>query len=401
MNSQSTTGASLQLHAQQTLASIAAVQRFQEQLFDILSQQLPVAITVRNLGDAKHADTAFSQVCALLETVVKNSASQPQKVSLAIDAAPLSPQLLWMRRRQILGVGPLYLLLDSELTRPSSDRAKRRRQDQFWQQCWHLRNTRQVRTAFAPMVSSPCPLLASELASGIVPDLGLQAPIGSSWVSVALNLMDYSDAGGELNSFALRDSLRRCVEHGEMLHDGAHWPTAAMQHDAWLNRRLAISVTGIGDLAKARGLDPHCFAGLKNLQAVLQEVRDTVNKCSRKMACDTEPVPSLELADPSRGPAEVPTGMGWASRWQSAMRYAAIRHRNLVSMSPWAVFPRADALDSRYCDLLPLLRYADACSFPETSGIRGWNINEFKHFHRRAWAVLEQKDAQQMIAEQV
>jgi len=70
-------------------------------------------------------------------------------------------------------------------------------------------------------------------------------------------------------------------------------------------------------------------------------------------------------------------------------------------MSPWSVFPAAHSADSRYCDLLPLLACVDACSFPVSPCIQGWNINEFRYFHHRAWAVLEQKDAQQMIAEQV
>jgi hypothetical protein len=185
------------------------------------------------------------------------------------------------------------------------------------------------------------------------------------------------------------------------MHDEVSWPTAAMRHDAWLNRRLAISITGIGDLAKMRGLDPQSFVGLKDLGAVLQEIREAVNNHSRKLATEMEPVPALEMSDPSRAPSGVVGRSDWQSRWQTAMRFAAIRHRNLLAISPWSVFPSADAADSRYCDLLPLLAYADACSFPPSPCIRDWNINEFKYFHHRAWAVLEQKDAQQMIAEQV
>jgi hypothetical protein len=401
MTQQTAGGASLQLHAIEMLASVAAVERLQEQVFDVLVQHSSVSITVRGLGDPLHAETQFAQVCSVLDSVIHEADVKADRVTLAIDAGLLSPQLLWMKRCEILGPGPLYLLIGSDLTRPSTDAQERYRQDQFWLQCWHLRVDGRVRTAFAPMVSSPCPLLSSEVADGILPASGLQVPSGTAWVPVEVDVTHYTNDRGDLSVFALRECLRRCVEHGESMHDEADWPTAAMRHDAWLNRRLAISVTGFGDLAKMRGLDPQSFVALKDLGAVLQEIREAVNNHSRKLATETEPVPSLKMSDPSRGPSGVLGRSDWQSRWQTALRFAAIRHRNLLVISPWSVFPSAEAADSRYCDLLPLLAYADACSFAETPCIRGWNINEFKYFHRRAWAVLEQKDAQQMIAEQV
>jgi hypothetical protein len=401
MTQQTFGGASLQLHAIETLASVAAVERLQEQIFDVLIQGTSVSITVRGLDDPLRAEAVFAQVCGILVSVTNAAGAEARSVAVAIDAGVLSPQLLWMKRSEILGPGPLYLLVGSDLTRPSSDPDGRRRQDQFWLQCWHLRNGGHVRTAFAPMVSSPCPLLSSEVADGILPASGLQVPPGTAWVLEEVDVTNYTNEHGDLSVFALRERLRRCVEYGESMHDDADWPTAAMRHDGWLNRRLAISVTGIGDLAKMRGLDPQSFAGLKDLGAVMQEIREAVNNHSRKLATETEPVPSLEMSDPSRGPSGVAGRSDWQSRWQTALRFAAIRHRNLLAMSPWSVFPAGDAADSRYCDLLPLLAYADACSFPSSPCIRGWNINEFKYFHHRAWAVLEQKDAQQMIAEQV
>ncbi len=391
----------LQLHAVETLASIAAVQRLQEQVFDVLVQRASVSVTVRGLGDPLHAEAMFTQVCGILASVVREAGAAAASVVVAIDAGQLSPQLLWMKRSEILGLGPLYLLVGSDLTRPSSDSQERRCQDQFWLQCWHLRNAGHVRTAFAPMVSSPCPLLSSEVADGILPSSGLQVPTGTAWVPVEVDVTNYANERGDLSVFALRECVRRSVEYGESMHDETDWPTAAMRHDAWLNRRLAITVTGIGDLAKKRGLDPQSFVGLKELGAVLQEIREAANNHSRQLATVTEPVPALKMSDPSRGPSDVVARSDWQSRWQTALRFAAIRHRNLLAISPWSVFPSGDTADSCYCDLLPLLAYADTCSFPSSPCIRGWNINEFKYFHRRAWAVLEQKDAQQMIAEQV
>lgn len=394
MHAELSAGASLKVHAIETLASSAAALRTREQVFDLLAQDVPVSVTVDKLGDAGVAEAVFSAICVILRSALDDARVASDYLSIAIDAAALLPQQVWMKRCEVLGPGPVYLLLGSALTPPASDVELRRQQDKFWLQCWHLRNSRQVRMALAPQVSSPCPLLASEPAPGILPPLGLQVPPGTAWAPMQVNLIDFANAAGELDAGALHAALRRCIESGEALHDQANWPTAAMRHDAWLNRRLAISVNGIGDLAARRGLDPGCFRALQNLAKVLQDVRSVVNDYSRQLAALIEPPASLQLADTGHGP-------DWQARWQKALQFAAMRHRNLLAISPWAVFPSAATADSRYSDLLPLLEYADLCAFPEPPCLQDWNVNKFKHFHHRAWAVLERKDARKLIAERI
>ena len=385
-------GASLRVQAIETLASAAASERWLEQTIDVLARGLPLSVTVDSLGT--EAETCFGHICAILKSAVDIARVDSSLVSVAIDASVLVPQRVWLTRCRVLGEGPVYLLVDGSLTPPSAVVDSRQRQEKFWLQCWHLRATRQVRIALAPIISSPCPLLASESARGILPPTGLQIPPDTAWIQMQLNIADHVTTRGEIDSPALHRCLRKCIELGESLHDETDWPTAAMRHDAWLNRRLAISVVGIGDLASLRRLDPGCFHALKELGAVLQDVRDVVDETSRQYATQSQPAPSLAMKDGSRSAA-------WQARWQTALEFAAMRHRNLLAISPWAMFPSASAADSRYCDLLPLLEYADACSFPSPPCTRGWNINEFKHFHHRTSAVLGSKDARQLIAEQV
>ena len=394
MHNHTATGVSLRLHALETLASGAAAERLHEQLYDVLAERLPVAVTVEQLGDECHAASVFAAFVPCCARPATTRAPVAAHISIAIDASTLSPEQLWTGRCEVLGPGPLYLMLGSALTPPSVEPQLRRMQERFWSECWQLRNSGQLRTALAPMVSSPCPLLASETAFGILPPAGLQVPPCSAWVTLQVNLTDFASAAGELDVFALRDALRRCIESGETLHDEAAWPTAAMRHDAWLNRRLAISITGIGDLALRRGIDPACFHALQDLARVLQDIRSTVHDYSRQLAALIEPLPALELADAEHGPA-------WHARWQKALQFAATRHRNLLAMSPWSVFPSSGSTDSRYCDLLPLLEYADVCAFPAPPCLRSWNINKFKDFHHRAWAVLERKDARKLFAEAI
>lgn len=394
-------GAALQLHASEILASNVAALQAQEQVFDLLARGLPVAVTVLGLDNPEHAAELFTQVCRIVETARLAAGASAVRVSIAIDAAALTPQFLWMTRCEVLGPGPLYLLANSGLAQPSVIPEERCHQDKFWLQCWHLRDQTFVRIAFAPMVSSPCPLFASETAYGILPPQGLQVPAGTAWAAMRVELMDYANARGELSMFALQENLQRCVEYGEQVHDDAAWPTAAMCHDGWLNRRLAIAVNGIGDLAKLRGVDPQSFVALQDLSDVLQSIREIVDEHSRKLATEKEHAPSLSLAGASDGSADIVGLAGWQSRWRAALQYAATRHRNLLAISPWSIFPSDEIADSRYSDLLPLLAYADVVSFPTPPCTRLWNVNKFKHFHNRAWAVLAQKDAQQMIAEQV
>jgi hypothetical protein len=378
----------------ETLASNAATQRLREQVFDVLARQMPLAVTVENLGDASLAEAVFAAVCAVLDSVLVDAHASPGRISIAIDAAALLPQQVWLRRCEVLGPGPVYLLVGSSLTPPSTDTALRRQQDKFWLQCWHLRNSGQVRAALAPMVSSPCPLLPSENAYGILPPAGLQVPPGTAWIALQVNLADFADAVGELDAAALHAALRTSIARGDELHDAADWPTAAMRHDAWLNRRLAISITGIGDLAQLRGLDPGCFRALQDLGEVLRDVRCVVNEYSRQLAALFEPTPSLALSDGSHSP-------DWQLCWQKALQFAAVRHRNLLAISPWAMFPTRGTADSRYCDLLPLLEYADVCAFPAPPCLRHWNVDKFKYFHHRAWAVVERKDARKLFAEPI
>ncbi len=90
---------------------------------------------------------------------------------------------------------------------------------------------------------------------------------------------------------------------------------------------------------------------------------------------------------------------GWLQRWREAVDSAAQRHRNLVVLSPWSLFPEGGAAPYGYANLVPLLRYADACALPPPPNIAGWSLGEFVNFHRQVMAVLQQRSSQRQIAE--
>lgn len=401
MPTQTTDGVALQLHASEVFASQAAALRAQQQLFDLLAQGRPVGVSIAGFESATHVEECFSRACELLAVAANEAGAPAAAASLAIDAEVLPPKRLWVLRCEALGPGPTYLLIGRQLTRPSAHAGERQRQDQFWTQYWLLRNRTLLRAALAPLVSSPCPLFAPEFAFGILPPLGIQIPVGTAWATMRINLMDYCDAAGDICAFGLRERVRRCIEYGERFHNDTDWPNASMRHDSWSNRRLAILIDGIGDLAHARRFDPRSLLALQDLGEVIADIREIANEYSRELALTKQHAPSLRIAESDGNASGIVELSAWQKRWQAALQFAATRHRNLLAMSPWSVFPSGLAADCRYSDLLPLLTQADVCAFGEPPSTKSWNINEFKYFHRRLWAVLQQKEAQQMIAEQV
>ena len=81
--------------------------------------------------------------------------------------------------------------------------------------------------------------------------------------------------------------------------------------------------------------------------------------------------------------------------WRSAL------HRNLLTLSPWDVFPRGQPADYRYINLLPLLARANSVSFRRDVDICHWNVKEFRGFFERVSAILRSSGETRLIAKQV
>ena len=394
-----TSGVALRIDAWAVQDSGAAAAHLREQAFDALANGLPLSVTVSGLTADPGSVEIYSNLCEQLRLVRDNTAASSMVMEVAIDSESFSPHVAWLMRRKQLGFGPLFLLPAVAQMQPARSHKQRRHHDRFWLQLWNLRTTGMLRAAFAPLVRSQCPLLSAEMARAVAPATSIQVPAGSAWVSMRLDVSRFADDDGSIHEGLLEQTLRRSVEIGDELHGLMTWPSAQMAHDAWLNRRLAIMLTGIGDLAQKRDLDPRRFASLENLCGLLGEIQTIVRAHSRQIARRTDYLPALARSDPSHGLPGGQVQSGWRRRWRDAVEIAAVRHRNLVVISPWSIFPTRGPADFRYTDLLPLLQFADACAFPEPPELSDWNINEFKSFHQRAWAVLQQRDTEHQIAE--
>lgn len=273
--------------------------------------------------------------------------------------------------------------------------------DRMWGALWDLRTESCVRTAFADRVMPQCPLLSAERGRAIVSPIGLQAPEDSAWVCMGIDLARFSRPGSTPDEQALKHCVETCVDVGERLHDALAWPTADVQHDAWLNRRLAIVLSGFGDLLRNMGMEPSNHDSLRYLNQLLLGLRMSAQSRSRAIAMRSELLPAIGLSDPSHALPRGSIREDWRRRWREAVRATLVRHRNLLVISPWSLFPRDARADYEYAELLPLLRHADACAFNRKVSIRHWKFNQFKHFHQRTRAVLKQRAVTSQIAEHV
>ncbi len=300
-----------------------------------------------------------------------------------------------------LSDGHSYVLAAADLFRSDENALSSKDDDRFWVGLWQKQAASRTHLMLAPDVMPQCPLLSVEAATAILPAHGIQVPAATSWLVMRLDVTRFADAHGVLQETALEQALHSCVDAGDALHDAASWPTSAMQRDARLNRRLAVVVTGLGDLVELRKIDPGDVEAVKNLDELLIWTRATLHARSHLIAKLSGRLPAIENSDPSQLLACAVVREDWRQRWRHTADETAVRHRNLLVLSPWSIFPTSPQADIRYADLLPILLHADACAVQRSVSLSHWNISEFKRFNRRAWAVLQQRCAATLIAKGV
>ena len=380
-------GISIKTNVDRLLASEACFAQLSGQVGDALGRELPISLLLSGLGE-DHAKDRFKDFCRQLADALDAPGPHSSLLEMTIKGKNPDPDFAWRVRRETLGGGPLNIVCDERSIRAQG----------FWQQLWRMRSESLVSIACWPQVTSPCTLLTPECAANVLPQVGLQAPSGTAWTFACLSLQDFTDSRGELDDTALGGALADVITQLESTHRVAHWPTAAMRHDAWMNRRLAIQLDGLGDYALRRGLDPAKHDSLASLRQVLLDVRRVLRLESQRIARSTEVLPAIGLTNPARGLGAGARKDGWQQRWLRAVDHSGVRHRNLLVLSPWSLFPSGDAAP-RYRDLTPLLRLADGCVFRGRPSLAHWNINEFKHFHQGIWAQTCHLESNALVAE--
>jgi hypothetical protein len=375
-----TGGVAMAISVPDVINCAAARWRCTEQLTDLLNRGVPVA--VRPAGIVPGEPVLLQEFCRVLGSGIRAAAADGRKLEFTVDAREVPPNAALYLARHVLGAGILNVVVDTSSFSRWRD----------W--LWRTRLDPHRRIAPWPLVQSACPLLATEAAGDVLPQSGLQVPAQTAWITGGLSLERYATRTRELDSAALDADLDRLLTAADELHDSVAWPTPAMRQDAWLNRRVAIRLDGIGELAAALGLDPRRHETLRRLDGLLARCREVLVGHSRRLATANETLPAITAASPCRDRVTA-----WESRWLEAVRSSATRHRNLLALSPDSLFP-GGAADPRYTNLLPLLARADACARSGALLLHGWNLNKFTGFHVHLCAILAGLDTGYVVAEQ-
>lgn len=391
------TGPSLEVTLDELLAAGPTGARCIDAIAVLLGAGDEVALRLAIEGNEPAAAGRFVAACGRLGRRLAGAGADPSRLSLTVAAAAVSPMLAWRTRRSLLGAGRVDFVIGQEdFTRAKSDRARVRRR---WFELWRLRDT-PARIALWPEVRSACPLLATEPADALLPPLGLQAPRDSAWLAYPLDIDRLPAVCGRPHTDAIAHCIRQALDDAAARIDCIRWPSARQAEDAWMNRRIGITINGIGNVVERCGLDPGASATFVELDGLLSTVRRVAFDHARSNAARQLLLPAVVASNPCTRLAPGSLRDAWETHWQRLVDKAAIVHRNLVVMSPWSLFPD-DRPDVDYSRLLPLLRHADACVFDRRPRLDAWSLDEFVDMHRRAWTLCQPSGERAVVAEQL
>ena len=392
-------GADLQARPQEIRLCETATEHFLRRVAEPVQDGVPVTLSLKDLGPDESAIEALESLCSVIRQFFGGDKTLLSRIGLSLRSHQIPLQAYLLISRTLLGSGPRYVVLDSLQMKHHENSRVQEETEKNWSFLWRQREIeRPLLPAYGAAVRTGCPLLGDEAAEAVLPAYGLQVPAGSAWLPIRLHLPRFADDKGQVSWPLLQSALESCIDFGDQLLDVLSWTTACQRSDAMLNRRLAVIVSGIGDLVQLHGNDPGCLKCLQWVDGIMRRVRKILWDRSHVIAGQTGLLPALARSDPSGGLCDHSHRQNWQRRWHLAVASSAVRHRNLLAMSPYSVLPEGGDDTSGYADLLPVLTHADAFAFDGQPALHGWNIGQFRKFHTRAWAVMQQQNARSLIA---
>ena len=367
----------------------------------MLARRVPLTLSLTSLGRESEVIDRLRDFCELLHTEIRRRdlLQLNSLIVMSIYSHLVPLKAFELVTSALLGSGPRYVLLDCLQMKSHAAAQVAEETAANWTCLWQRRALHNaVRPTYGSTVATGCPLLADEIAPAILPRGGLQVPAESAWLNLDIDIAAFADGDGEIELERLATCLDKGVELADRLCEQLSWPLAAQDADARFNRRLAIRIRGLGNCVALRCLDPADFATLRWLNGIVSQVRQTLWSTSRKLAKRYGPLPALADARPVACWDDTRQGQDWYRCWQSAVAASAVRFRNMLVISPYAVIPTFGKATTDYTDLLPVIAFADAWSFDSPPAFREWRVQDFATFHRRAWAVIQSRNEKALIA---
>lgn len=237
-----------------------------------------------------------------------------------------------------------------------------------------------------------CPLLAPERGFCEWSEARLMVPAETAWFPQSVELTEFLTGEATVDRVRLGARLDDIVDAAEGCFDAARWPTPAMQHDAWMNRRVAVCLSGHAMLHECFAYTPSALHQLTGWVSARLQGRSTWHASRRR------PLPAIREADPSRGMPHGRLRDEWSRRWRGAVDATAVRHRNLLAMRVDALAYRSVATGRLVTELLPLLVHADVVGRAHALDL---TADESVVFAQRLKAALQQRHALDQIAKHV
>lgn len=391
-------GLPLSVAVNQYLDSGAIAREFNENLLGVLASGVPVTLALNELERELTVDRSLEAFCLALKTATRSVEYARDLIGVSMRSHIL-PAQAFLVITSILGRGPRYIMLDSLQMQDHADVRVQVMTESNWLELRHRRNgSAPAQAVYSESVRSRCPLLADEKTASILPVLAMPVPASSAWLPLEIFLPDYSDGHGHLHIPTLRDALHACLDTADALSPHLHWTCDRQRRDRQINNRLALLLTGIGDLVCERKLNPGEIRSLRWVERIVTAIQNEVCEYSTALARESETLPSLLQSDPSNAWRSIEHKLEWSLRWQQALDEQAVQHRNLLVLSPYSVLPRNADVSSGFTDLLPVLAHADAVSFCDAPDLSAWSAGEFSRFHRRAWTVIMRECRRTRIA---
>jgi hypothetical protein len=391
-------GLALRCAAGQYLDSTTVAAELNGRLADALASGIPVTLSLTDFEPRFAVESSLEAFCKAVKGATRDSRHAGDLLGVSVRSHIL-PIQAFLVICSILGRGPRYVMLDSLQMQDHADRRVQSMTDANWLELRHHRKgVVSAQAVYSECVRSRCPLLADEKTSSVLPALTVPVPANSSWLPLEIFLPDYSDGNGHLDIPVLRDALHACLDIAENLSPLLAQSCNAQRRDLQMNNRIALLVSGIGDLVLERKLDPCEIRSLRWVERIVTAIQNELWEYSGALAQKNDTLPSLLQNDASNAWQSVEHLQEWSLRWRQALQTQAVRHRNLLVLSPYSVLPRHKKSSSKFIDLLPVLAHADAISFFGMPNISNWSIQEFSSFHRRAWTVIMRESRRTRIA---
>lgn len=247
-------------------------------------------------------------------------------------------------------------------------------------------------------VRSRCPLLSAEPTTTLLPAMTLAVPAHTAWLPIAMDLGRFLNGAGEIDLPRLESGLDVAVDCGDELFDELVWCGERQTEDARLNRRIAVCLTGVGDLVARLGMEPASLDCLRHIDRLVSNIHERLWQRSAALAKSRCPLPALTEKQPSGRWRDESHRRDWARRWQQAVSKVQVRNRNLLAISPYSIIPGSDRPTSGCADLMPVLAHADVIGFSRPPMRAGWKRADFRSFQLRMQAQLERFNATTLIA---